>query len=180
MVYLPVPFDCCYWVLPGRLLAGCCPGDIDPAEAQKKLHRLFGAGIRHIVNLIGETENESHLLMNCSKENGRHAETERSDLTFSHWPVRNTGVLTREHMIAVLDEIDVSIVLGRPVYIHSRGEKSRTETVVGCYLARHAFASGERVLDMIRKLTENGHEARYHPLEDSGRLEMALSWSIGE
>jgi hypothetical protein len=37
----PVPFPGSYWVLPGKLLAGYCPGSKDPKEATEKLTALI-------------------------------------------------------------------------------------------------------------------------------------------
>jgi hypothetical protein len=36
-----VPFHRTYWVLPGKLLAGYCPGSKDPKEATEKLTALI-------------------------------------------------------------------------------------------------------------------------------------------
>ena len=39
---LKVPFNRSYWVVPGKLLAGCYPGSEDPIEEKRNLeHRLI-------------------------------------------------------------------------------------------------------------------------------------------
>jgi ADP-ribosylglycohydrolase len=48
----PVPFDRSYWVVPGRLLAGCYPGSQDQTEAGRKLRGLVEHGIRSVVDLM--------------------------------------------------------------------------------------------------------------------------------
>lgn len=40
------PTSSSYWVVPGLLLAGAYPGDPDPAEHDRKVKALLGAGIR--------------------------------------------------------------------------------------------------------------------------------------
>ena len=50
------PFDRSYWVVPGKLLAGCYPGDKNREIAKKKLQGLIDCGIRLVVNLMEESE----------------------------------------------------------------------------------------------------------------------------
>jgi hypothetical protein len=45
------PLDRCYWVVPGKLLAGCLPGDLDAAVARARLTGLLDAGIRCVIAL---------------------------------------------------------------------------------------------------------------------------------
>lgn len=51
-----VPFARSYWVEPGKLLAGCYPGDRNPKQAEAKLKGLLASGIRVVVNLMEENE----------------------------------------------------------------------------------------------------------------------------
>ena len=53
---LKVPFNRSYWVVPGKLLAGCYPGSDDPIEEEKNLIGLIQAGIRHVISLIEPQE----------------------------------------------------------------------------------------------------------------------------
>jgi len=47
-----VPFARSYWVVPGELLAGYYPGDLDTSKMEKKLKGLLRAGIRYVINLM--------------------------------------------------------------------------------------------------------------------------------
>ena len=38
---LKVPFNRSYWVVPGKLLAGCYPGSEDPIEEERNLKGLI-------------------------------------------------------------------------------------------------------------------------------------------
>ena len=53
-----VPFPRSYWVIPGKLLAGCYPGSKDPWEATDKLTALINSGIRHVINLMEPDERD--------------------------------------------------------------------------------------------------------------------------
>ena len=90
------------------------------------------------------------------------------------------AVPSRGEMTGILNEIDGVITAERPVYVHCWGGKGRTGTVVGCYLARHAFASGERVLEMIRELRASVPGGGYDSPETERQREMVRSWRIGE
>ena len=53
---LKVPFNRSYWVVPGKLLAGCYPGSEDAIEEERKLKGLIQAGIRHVISLMEPQE----------------------------------------------------------------------------------------------------------------------------
>jgi hypothetical protein len=55
-----VPFERCYWVEPGQLLAGSYPGSKRFDEAGRRLNALLDAGIRTIINLMEEDETDWH------------------------------------------------------------------------------------------------------------------------
>lgn len=50
------PFPRCYWVVPGKPIAGCYPGSDDEDQAKVKLRGLLDAGIRHVTNLTESNE----------------------------------------------------------------------------------------------------------------------------
>ena len=52
----PVPFPRSYWVVPGKLLAGYYPGDLDPLKMEVKLKGLLQVGIRYVISLMEENE----------------------------------------------------------------------------------------------------------------------------
>lgn len=54
------PTSSSYWVVPGLLLAGAYPGDPDPAEHDRKVRAIVGAGIRVFVNLMEEGDHCSN------------------------------------------------------------------------------------------------------------------------
>jgi protein-tyrosine phosphatase len=69
--------------------------------------------------------------------------------------LKDFSVPTERQMVRILNQIDVCIKYDKPVYVHCWGGKGRTGTVVGCYLARHAFAAGNDVIEKIKGLRKN-------------------------
>ena len=180
--YPAVPFDRCYWVVPGRFLAGCYPGDLDPGLLQDIVQGLLDTGIRHVVNLMEEAETnwDGEPFAGYREEFLRRAGEMKIDVTWARRPIRDLAVPSRGDMTGILNEIDRVIAADRPVYVHCWGGKGRTGTVVGCYLARHAFASGERALEMIRELRASVPGGGYDSPETERQREMVRSWKIGE
>jgi protein-tyrosine phosphatase len=128
----PLPIPGCYWVEPGRLLAGEYPGAWDAAEAAARLRRFCSCGIELFVDLTEEHEVEpyDHLL-----DGARH---ERR-------PIADFGTATNADYRATLDAIDEALAGDVRVYVHCRGGLGRTGTVVGCWLVRHGKDGGDAV-----------------------------------
>ena len=164
MTMPPVPFPDSYWVVPGKLLAGDYPGAQDAKEAAAKLTSLLNAGIRHFINLMepDETDRSGHRFVPYADSMQSIASKMGISVTFDQLPVRDLSVPTERHMTKILDQIDLCIKHGKPVYVHCLGGIGRTGTVVGCYLVRHGLATGKNVLDIIRDLRKDS--------EDSARM----------
>ncbi len=181
-VLLPVPFPRSYWVVPGKLLAGCYPGDKKRKQAEAKLQGILTCGIRVVVNLMEEDEfghdGESFVpyeetLRRIARETGTEVECVRI-------PIPDLSAPSQEQMVKILDRIDHAISTGKAVFVHCWGGKGRTGTVVGCYLARHGFAMGKEALQRIEELRKNdptSHEAS--PETDSQRR-LVKYWRKGE
>ena len=177
-----VPFERSYWVIPPMVAAGCYPGDLDPAEADRKLRGLIRSGIRCVINLMEEDERNLHgdPFIPYTEELGRIGREFETSLTWVRMPIRDYDIPSYHEMAAILNEIDNAIVSGRPVFIHCLGGKGRTGTVVGCYLARHGIACGQEALDAIRYLRRNLPEAGDPSPENDLQRNMVLNWKEGE
>lgn len=150
----PIPFPRSYWAAPNRLLAGCYPGDPDPAEARQKLNSLVVCGVGLVINLMHMDEvnhdgkpfvEYGPVLEEIARKSGRSVRCERL-------PIRDNDVPSVTHMRKILDMIDQSNAAGEVVYVHCWGGKGRTGTVVGCYLARHGLAVGDAALRRLKEL----------------------------
>ena len=173
----PVPFPQSYWVVPGKLLAGYYPGDLDTIKMEEKLKKLLRAGIRYIINLMEENERKQGDPF-PSIENAimRYAKRVAINITCVRRPIKDRTAPTPEYMRSILDEIDDEVSQGKGVYVHCWGGKSRTGTVVGCYLARHGYAQGHDVLDFIQKLRRNDPEIYRPSPETPQQRDMVTTW----
>jgi hypothetical protein len=176
------PFDRSYWVVPGKLLAGCYPGSKDPEEASQKLHGLLDCGIRCVVNLMEghETDHDGDGFANYEEPLRWMAKDRAIDIQLVQHPVPDTGVPSKEKMIEILNAVDNNINSGRPVYVHCWGGVGRTGTVVGCCLARHGIASGLNVVQTIKELRKNDPTARRDSPERGRQQRMVTLWVAGQ
>lgn len=179
---LHVPFLQSYWVVPGQFLAGCYPGSEDAAEADKQLKALLDHGLRSFIDLMEPEEKtwhgnhfEPYARKLKALADGRGIET-----AFYRYGIEDFGVPARELMTRILDAVDRSIEENRPAYVHCRGGIGRTGMVVGCYLARHGYASGEGVLTMIHDLRRLTPDRHVTSPEVHVQREMVQSWSRGK
>ena len=177
-----VPFNQAYWVEPGRFMAGCYPGAEHSVDAQDKLKGLLEHGIRCIINLMESAEVNRNGIPFALYED-QMAAIARSigcSVEFDRWPIRDYGILARPEMVKLLDLIDRSIKRSRPVYVHCLGGIGRTGIVVGCYLARHGYASGSSILEMIRVLRKNTATRNLSSPETDQQNKLVCSWRPGE
>lgn len=177
-----VPFDQAYWVVPDRLMAGYYPGSVHRQEANPKLSALLECGIRHFISLMKDDEiiwygkpvvpYEAQVRSLSSGLDG--------EATFDRMPIKDMSIPTRIEMARILDRIDHNTRNDRPVYLHCLGGVGRTGTVVGCYLARHGYASGQKILQLIQHLRQNtATHGRLSP-ETSNQIDLVRSWVQGE
>ena len=140
-----VPFPRSYWVVPGKLLAGYNPGDLDTSTMEKKLKGLLQNGIRYVINLMEENEHnwDGKYFRSYEDDIKRYAGQAGVEITLVRRPIEDLSTPTPEYLRNILDEIDHAVSQNKPVYVHCWGGKGRTGTVVGCYLARHGYAQGE-------------------------------------
>lgn len=173
-----LPFPRSYWVIPGKFLAGAYPGSDNPEEAKEKINALIRSGIRSVINLMEEDEvnNNGELFSPYEGTFLGLGKTLGLDLTFRRFPIKDLNIPSHSDMNRILNEIDSSLSMDRPVYVHCWGGKGRTGAVVGCYLVRHGL-SGQEALEKIRDLRRfepTGH----HPSPETGKQrDLVISWA---
>jgi hypothetical protein len=177
-----LPFDRSYWVIPGRLLAGFYPGDIDPLRAREKQQALLACSIRRVINLmsIDETNGEGEPILSYESELQSLAGQCHTPVVCQRFPVTNLEVPSRQQMRLILDLVDHALAGGEVVYVHSFRGRGRTGTVVGCFLARHSLASGRGVLEKIASLRAQTPDRTLPSPESEIQIRMVCEWREGE
>ncbi len=160
------PTPSSYWVVPQLLLAGGYPGDPDPDEHHLKVQSLVGAGIRKFVNLM--EEDETNLAGEPFVPYQDVAAKLCPEVACVRHAIRDLSVPTVSQMLSILDTIDNTVKIGRPVYVHCWGGVGRTGTVVGCWLLRHGLAAPSDVLDVLMRLRQQDKERRHRMSPETG------------
>jgi len=170
---LPTPFPECYWVLPGRFLAGEYPGARRPGSPSPRITALLESGINRFIDLTypGELPDyEDYLRDESYRCNCRVVHLRSS--------IGDFGLPGYNQMKSLLDEIDAALAGGDKIYLHCQAGIGRTGTVVGCYLARH----GETGRAALLRLNELRHRLPFpfpSPETDEQRL-FVTNWLAGE
>jgi len=141
------PHANCYWVIPGRLLAGEHPGAIVAAEGIARIDALLDAGVRRFIDLTAEQEGPrpyASILFERAATRGVRVDHRR-------FAMADFGVPSAALMRAALDEIYQAIGAGEMLYLHCWGGVGRTGTVVGCLLREQGFAAADALHLLARK-----------------------------
>ena len=129
-----LPFKRSYWVVPGKLLAGCYPDDQTQESTNANARGLLAVGVTHIVNLMESAESGHDglkfadyvpNLTGLSPSPGRSKQ-------FSRYPIVDGSIPSRELMVEILDRIDAAIAKGGVVYVHCLDGQGRTGMVISC------------------------------------------------
>ena len=174
-----LPFKRSYWVVPGKLLAGCYPDGQTRESAKTKAKGLLAVGVTDIVNLMEATE---------SNHNGQGFADYLPNLTelspgpgrsiqFLRQPIVDGSIPSRELMIEILDRIDAAIECGGVVYVHCWGGRGRTGTVICCWLVRHGLATPTNAVAKLQTLiAENRSEFEPTP-KNARQIAFVEGWT---
>ena len=166
----PRPIDMCYWVVPGKLLAGEYPRNLDEPSSIEKLARLTEAGVSAFIDLTedGEPLKPYAYLLNGPSH-------ERFGIKDQSVPV--TDELTKQ----ALDAIDRHLEAGETVYVHCWGGVGRTGTIIGCWLSRH-HEPGQAALDKLKELWKKNPKRHRRPRSPENDLQddYILTWGDKE
>ena len=173
-----VPLPKTWWVQPGKLLAGCFPGDNDSSVMDQRLTALLDAGIRCVL-CLQEEEELSHggrPFMPYRRRLLQLAAQRGIEVAALRFPVKDMDVPSRAMMDIILDTIDSAQAHKLPTYVHCWAGHGRTGTVVGCWLVRHGLG-GDEALAQIARLREFDPflRVRTAPQTDAQRA-MIRSW----
>jgi hypothetical protein len=146
-----LPHENCYWVVPGRVIAGEYPGGHNPPLASQNVRRHLEAGVRFFIDLTEEGElvpYDDILATEASRLGIENFEYQRFGIPDINIP--DSDELTA----SALDAIDRGSRELPVVYIHCRGGIGRTGTIVGCWFRRHLGLTGDEALDKVAELWE--------------------------
>lgn len=121
---LELPHRGCYWVLPGRLLAGPYP--------EIELQALLNAGVDCFIDL---TRGGESLAPYAVAAQGR--------ARWHGFAITDFSTPGMELMRRIVDTLDDELARGACVYLHCHAGVGRTGTAVGCWLVEQGLTGGE-------------------------------------
>lgn len=174
------PFPRSYWVVPNRLLAGFLPSSTDRVIAERYRAGLVDSGIRYMLNLMEEDERDEKgdLFAPYQEELALLGSTHGVAILCERIGIRDMSIPSHDMMREILDRVDRALGEG-PVYVHCRGGKGRTGTVIGCWLVRHGYAVGDTVLAMLDELRRPDAHGTAPSPETSEQRKMVRGWRMG-
>ncbi|HEY0767609.1 MAG TPA: ADP-ribosylglycohydrolase family protein [Steroidobacteraceae bacterium] len=163
----PPPLSNCYWVLPGKLLAGEHPGGSTAAATRARLQRLLEAGVNCFIDLTHPEELAPY-----------DAELPHS-VDYFRKPIPDHGIPQQpEHMAELLDCVRDALRSGRLVYLHCRAGIGRTGTVAGCLLVERGLPGDEAVAELNRLWQQSGRAALWPQVpETPQQTEYVRQWA---
>jgi len=170
-----IPFQYSYWAVPGKILAGCCPGTIDPGMVREQLSGLVDAGVTLVVNLMEVSEmglfqvffeTYETILPDLAQARGRTVRLER-------FPIRDRSIPTPEQMTTILETIRKELDAGGVVYVHCLGGIGRTGTVIGCYFVEQGHP---KPLELLQALTASEPEYFWPTPQTEEQRSFVANW----
>ncbi len=140
----PRPHGNCYWLVPGRLLAGQHPGGRGATDVAGTVAALLASGIRQTLDLTSPGEG----LTNYQAQIEQQAAAKGWQARVLRAPVADYAVPDARRMRWVLDHLHGALEDGPPLYLHCHGGIGRTGTAIGCLLVEQGF-TGDDALALI-------------------------------
>jgi hypothetical protein len=172
------PFPRSYWVIPGKLLAGCYPGDLDPGQRDAKLGALLASGVTLVINLMEESESDhsGNPFDDYAPRLHEFVNSEKVVRTV-RFAIRDQSIPSPALMQTILRAIDEEISANGVAYVHCWGGKGRTATAVGCYLVSRNIETHETVLARLRELTAHASKFFWPTPQTAEQCDFITSWS---
>lgn len=168
-----VPLNC-YWVLPGRFLAGEYPGAADEREARRRLDWLLSQGVSWILDLTQPGEYGLPPYTSLLQADAGPWTRETAYLRLS---IPDYGTPSRQEMQRLQESLQDALEAGHTVYVHCYGGVGRTGTVVGCYLRQQGF-DGPSALAEIGRLRQDLPNGSLSSPETEAQRRMIENWEF--
>lgn len=166
------PHGNCYWVIPGRMMAGEYPIAIREEDGLKKLGAIVDAGISHFIDLThaqDPLDPYEQLLLQVADQVP----------SYDRFAILDMGVPDSSDLTnAILDRVDSLLAEARIPYIHCWGGIGRTGTIIGCWLVRHGL-SGAAALETIAGHWATVTKRHIYPRspQTEAQCEYVLNWA---
>ena len=166
------PHDNCYWLLPGRMLAGEHPGLADPQQKSRRLEAIVGAGVRCVVDLTDPSEGLPPYV------DALQAVAQDAAICCLRFPIQDFSVPDPTTMRCILEAVDAALAAGDTVYLHCHGGIGRTGTVVGCWLVERGFTPAQALALIAAKwqVMAKRHRSPESP-ETAEQREFIAAWA---
>ncbi len=149
---LPLPHADCYWVWPGRLLAGAHPA--------RHVDALLAAGIDCFIDLTcAQHAGESHA---ATLPAAPYAATFPAHVRWHGFGITDYAVPGQALMRAIIEAIDAELARGARLYLHCHAGVGRTGTAVGCWLVARGL-DGDAALALIARKRAHLPGLRFAP-----------------
>jgi len=170
----PRPHDNCYWLLPGRVMAGEYPGLADPQQQSRRLEAMVGAGVCVVVDLTDPSEGLPPYV------DALRAAAQGAAIQCQRFPIKDFSVPEAATMRCILDAVDAALAAGDTVYLHCHGGIGRTGTVVGCWLVERGFTPAQALALIAAKwrVMAKRHRSPESP-ETAEQREFITAWASG-
>jgi hypothetical protein len=168
------PHANCYWVIPGRLLAGEHPGAIFASAGVARVDALLDSGVRHLIDLTAEHEGPAPYVPILRER----AAARGVRVLHDRFAIPDFDVPPVTLMRTTLDVIYSSLAAGETLYLHCWGGVGRTGTVVGCLLREQGFGAADALAVIDHKWQAMEKRARHpHSPETRGQIAFIGAWA---
>jgi hypothetical protein len=173
-----LPFARSYWVEPGRLLAGCYPGDQHQEIAARKLQGLLQCGVSRVVSLMEAREvgHGGHAFADYEAPLRALAQNLGRPVECRRFPIADCSVPSAAGMAEILDYLAPAHFEGEVTYLHCWGGRGRTSTVVACHLRRARGLAAPAALSRLAELTAHQAAAFRSKPETPAQRDFIHAW----
>jgi len=144
------PFDSCWWLKEGRLLAGRYPGSPNEAERQEMIRSLVeDFKINSFISFQERDERNRHgdLFPDYMRDVLKYSKDVHT-VTFRRFPVKDRTLFKHAEVVMIVDYIDTLLAMGQNIYFHCWGGHGRTGMIAAAWRIKHG-ADCKTVIDDI-------------------------------